>query len=107
MVWQLPDVEEVAVVDPRVAPLLSGRQVASVFGLSVHLPHKPCKRQKYLEPLCSALNMMFTEHILGNESHLPNWRPGSENLKTPSSKAQLMINGDEANVSAKIFLEKY
>ena len=45
---------------------------------------------------------MFTEHILGNESHLPNWRPCSENLKTPSSKAQLMINGDEADVSAKI-----
>ena len=49
MVWQLPDVEEVAVVDPRVAPLLPGRQVASVFGLSVHLPHKPCKREKYLD----------------------------------------------------------
>ena len=50
MVWQLPDVEYVAVVDPRVAPLLPGRQVASVFGLSVHLPHKPCKREKYLDP---------------------------------------------------------
>ena len=50
MVWQLPDVEEVAVVDPRVAPLLPRRHVASVLGLSVHLPHKPCKREKYLEP---------------------------------------------------------
>ena len=50
MVWQLPDVEYVAMVDPRVAPLLPGRHVARVFGLSVHLPHKPYRSEKYLEP---------------------------------------------------------
>ena len=62
MVWQLPDVEEVAVVDPRVAPLLPGRQVASVFGLSVHLPHKPYRSEKYLEPImfCSEYDVYRT-----------------------------------------------
>ena len=52
MVWQLPNVEYVAMVDPRVAPLLPGRHVARVLGLSVsvHLPHKPCKREKYSDP---------------------------------------------------------
>ena len=45
---QPPDVEEV-VVDPRVAPLLPGRQVARVLGLSVHLAHKPRRCKKYLD----------------------------------------------------------